>query len=142
MDAVRQTDKEGLGTTPSMKVVGRRELESDDESNPPPTTPSKRKSAMPTTPASPSSASKRVKKETKPDTPSRAGTKASKWAGWEELMMLEAILAGGEKTVAWNDVTKAINEKRGADEPRTRNSVTLHWSRALKKKVMNACGDA
>jgi hypothetical protein len=146
MDAFNQksTGKHGHNGTVSMRDVIKREEIAEGYTSPPPSSPSKRKSSMPTTPTSSSPAGgKRIKKESStPGTPPRAPMNGgSKWAGWEDALILEAMLSVAEKGVPWKDLTTQINEKRGEEVSRTVNSVQKHWNHSLKKKIMSLGGD-
>jgi hypothetical protein len=100
-------------------------------------TPKKLRSSAPATPTTPSSSKKGAKKTIDTGTPLRGF--GMKWAGWEDLMVFEAITSKGEANFPWNNLTDQINERRIDQKPRTMHSVTCHWHGTLKARLKQCC---
>lgn len=62
----------------------------------------------------------------------------SKWTEWEDQLIKDSIVAHGEKGSDWHAILAAINGNRTGEEPRTINSLRLHWRSPLKGRMLDS----
>jgi hypothetical protein len=62
----------------------------------------------------------------------------SKWSAWEDQLIKDSIVAHGEKGSDWHAILAAINDNRTGEEPRTINSLRLHWRSPLKGRMLDS----
>ena len=93
----------------------------------PPSTPAKRTHNQSTDISPPVSPSiKRERGDSTPSSPSKNNL-GSKWADWEDKIILDEVISIAEKGIDWHAVTQRLNERREDQGPRTVNGVKLHW---------------
>ncbi|UZJ51619.1 hypothetical protein CBS101457_000939 [Exobasidium rhododendri] len=108
-----------------------RPLSDDRAGLPTPSTPPKSKDKINL--QTPSSASKRKRMEAEKSSPS--SRTASKWADWEDKMMMEAVIAAAEERIDWHALASRINGERDPSDQRTLNGIRLHWRQQKTKLI-------